>query len=96
MLQYLAIFKLDTYSSYFANWWKIKRFEEIRFMQLVVMICEDYMYVIYKQVVGDSVKPVFNERTISEQGYFLRTVSPHVKESVIKGHLSCRDTCLGY
>ena len=31
------------------------------------------------------------------RGHFLRTVSylPHVKEAVMKGHLSCRDTFSG-
>ena len=31
------------------------------------------------------------------RGHFLRTVSylPHVKEPVMKGHLSCRDTFYG-
>ena len=31
------------------------------------------------------------------RGHFLRTVShlPHVKEPVMKGHLSCRDTFSG-
>ena len=49
-----------------------------------------------------TVKPVFkghyDERTGQPviRGHFLRTVSslPHVKEPVMKGHLSCRDTFL--